>query len=228
MRGWLCTPASRPQLQKETRVTYQQGQCLCLGTTRTIPFLLANLFCLFLCRDGEEVTFVSERDGNLELYQQQLSKERRSVGEEAAEGDPEASVQHRAAPKRLTYAVSMQVSLLCSGVYLSWTWDQQPSSVNAMAMLRTLCLARHGPAGPQWESNEVCIKVSKSLQRMDMLMIAALHGCFGPQDRPVPLADGCLLFVSTQTPAQRPRQSWAAVYHFNATTGAACWAIQCC
>ena len=38
----------------------------------------------------------------------------------------------------------------------------------------------------------------------------------------MPLADGCLLFVSTQTPAQRPRQSWAAVYHFNATTGAAC------
>lgn len=38
----------------------------------------------------------------------------------------------------------------------------------------------------------------------------------------MPLADGCLLFVSTQTPAQRPRQSWAAVYHFNVTTGAAC------
>ena len=116
MRGWLCTPASRPHLQEETPVTYQQGQCLCLGTTRTILFLLADLFCLFLCRDGEEVTFVSERDGNLELYQQQLGKERRSAGAEAAAGDPEASVQHRAAPKRLTYAVSMQVSLLCSGV----------------------------------------------------------------------------------------------------------------
>lgn len=61
---------------------------------------------------------MSERDGNLELYQQQLSKERRSVGGDAAEGDPEASVQHRAAPKRLTYAVSMQVSLLCSGAPL--------------------------------------------------------------------------------------------------------------
>ena len=61
---------------------------------------------------------MSERDGNLELYQQQLSKERRNVGGEAAEGDLEASVQHRAAPKRLTYAVSMQVCLLCSGILL--------------------------------------------------------------------------------------------------------------
>ena len=58
-------------------------------------------------------------------------------------------------------------------------------------------------------------------------MVAEIHGCNAPQDRPVPLADGCLLFVSTQTPAQRPRQSWAAVYHFNATTGVACQAVQC-
>ena len=75
-------------------------------------------FDWILCRDGEEVTFVSERDGNLELYQQQLGKERRSVGEEAAEGDLEASVQHRAAPKRLTNAISMQVRLHRSGVTL--------------------------------------------------------------------------------------------------------------
>ena len=56
---------------------------------------------------------MSERDGNLELYQQQLSKERRSDGREAAEGDAHASVQRRPAPKRLTYAVSMQVCVLC-------------------------------------------------------------------------------------------------------------------
>ncbi|KAK9841981.1 hypothetical protein WJX81_002642 [Elliptochloris bilobata] len=93
-------------------------------------------------RYGAEVTFVSERDGNLELYQQTLSSQSGRTGDEAI------SEKHKSAPKRLTYAVSLQ-------------------------------------------------------------------------DRPVPLADGCLLFVSTQMPSQRPRQSWAAVYHFNATTGRA-------
>ena len=68
----------------------------------------------------------------------------------------------------------------------------------------------------------MCIIVPNQHSLHGILMIAAFHGCCGPQDHPVPLADGCLLFVSTQTPAQRPRQSWAAVYHFNATTGAAC------
>ena len=79
-----------------------------------------------LCRDGEELTFVSERDGNLELYQQQLSKERRSEGGVAAEGREYASMQRRAAPKRLTYAVSMQARMLCNSVLIS-TFVQEAS-----------------------------------------------------------------------------------------------------
>ena len=40
------------------------------------------------------------------------------------------------------------------------------------------------------------------------------------QDRPVPLADGQLLCVSTHMPSRVKRQSWEAVYLLYATSGA--------
>ena len=110
------------------------------------PTCLANT-CAYgvLCRDGEELTFVSERDGNLELYQQKLSKERRSEGEGAAEGEAEASVQRGAAPKRLTYAVSMQVRVFCSGSACKTTLMQQPVSGHTLLTFRGI-IPRHPEA----------------------------------------------------------------------------------
>jgi len=114
------------------------------GHVRTahLCMLRYTLSC-FIGRDGEQLIFVSERDGNLELYQQGVG--RASGG--AGDGAPSSA--H--GPERLTNAVSMEVQPghltlgLCRGspVLPAATGLSQRVAAHPRSMNMEACSATH-------------------------------------------------------------------------------------